>query len=73
MEAQSNIVEMAHMALGHLEVLKKKELVMAAMMMTNKEFQKLAADINALIVKSAASGNDHPNFDALSPARLLIN
>ncbi len=33
-EAQSNIVEMAHTAIGHLEVLKNKELLLAALLMT---------------------------------------
>ncbi len=73
LEVQSDIVEMAHMALAHLEELKKKELVLAAMRMMDEEFQKLAANRNALIVDSAASGDDHPNFDALSPARQPIN
>jgi hypothetical protein len=41
LEAQSDIVEMAHMALGHLEALMKKELVLAAMTMTDEEFQKI--------------------------------
>ncbi len=36
LEAQSNISEMAHMALGHLEALKKKELALAAMTMTDR-------------------------------------
>jgi hypothetical protein len=38
LEAQSDVVEMAHTALGHLEELKKKELVLAAMTMSNEEF-----------------------------------
>jgi hypothetical protein len=58
LEAQSDVVEMAHMALGHLEALKKKELVLAALTMTQEEFDNLAADRNQLIVES--SGNDHP-------------
>jgi hypothetical protein len=51
MEAQSDVVEieMAHTALGHLEALKKKELVLAALTMTQEEFDKLAADRNELI------------------------
>jgi hypothetical protein len=40
---------MAHTALGHLEALKKKELVLAALTMTQEEFDKLAADRNELI------------------------
>jgi len=39
-EAQSNVVEMAHTALGHLEALKKKELLLAALLMTQEEFDK---------------------------------
>jgi hypothetical protein len=33
LEAQSDVVEMAHTALGHLEAPKKKELVLAALTM----------------------------------------
>jgi hypothetical protein len=33
---------MAHTALGHLEVLKKKELVLAMLTMTKEEFKKIA-------------------------------
>jgi hypothetical protein len=72
LEAQTNIVEMAHMALGHLEAFKKKELVLAAMAMTDKEFGKLAADRKKMTVELAAvSSDDHPNFDALSPGTRL--
>ena len=53
LEAQSNVVEMAHTALGHLEMLKKKELVLAVLTMTQEEFDKLAADRNELIVESS--------------------
>ena len=59
---------MAHMALGHLEELKKKELVLAAMTMSNKEFDQLVAQRNQLIVESAvAYGDDHINSDAPIP------
>ena len=61
---------MAHTALGHLEALKKKELVLAALTMTQEEFDKLVADRNELIVES--SGDDHPNSDAPSPANELV-
>jgi hypothetical protein len=61
---------MAHTALGHLEALKKKELVLAALTMTQEEFDKLAADRNELIVES--SGDDHPNSDAPIPANELV-
>ena len=59
---------MAHMALGCLEELKKKELVLAAMMMSNDEFDQLVAQRNQLIVESpVASGDDHINSDAPIP------
>ena len=45
LEAQSEVVEMAHTALGHLEVPKKKKLTT-----TQEEFDKLAANRNELIV-----------------------
>ena len=48
-EAQSNIVEMAHTHLGHMEALKKKELLLTAHAMSQKEFDKLVADRNASI------------------------
>ena len=44
MEAHSDIVDMAHTALGQLEALKKKELTLAAMTMPDDEFEKLCAD-----------------------------
>jgi hypothetical protein len=58
---------MAHMALGHLEELKKKELVLAAMAMSNEEFDQLVAQRNQLIVESAVS--DDPNL----PPELIIH
>ncbi len=70
LEAQLDIVEMAHTALGHLEELKKKELVLAALTMTQEEFDKLAANRNQLIVES--SGDDHPNSNAPIPANELV-
>ncbi len=70
LEAQSDVVEMAHKALGHLEVLKKKELVLATFTMTQDDFDKLAADRNQLIVKS--SGDNHLTFNALIPANELV-
>ena len=45
-DAQSDIVDMAHMALGHMEELKKKELVLAARAMSQEEFNKLVAARN---------------------------
>ena len=75
LEAQSDIVEMAHTALGHLEELKKKELVLAAMTMSNEEFDQLVAQRNQLIVESAvASGDAHINSDApIPPPELIVN
>jgi hypothetical protein len=75
LEAQSEIVEMAHTALGHLEELKKKELVLAAMTMSNEEFNQLVAQRNQLIVESAvASGDAHINSDApILPPELIVN
>ena len=52
LEAQSDVVEMAHTAIGHLEELKKKELVLAAMTMTEEEFNAIAEKRSALICES---------------------
>jgi hypothetical protein len=69
LEAQSNIVEMAHTALGHLEELKKKELVLAAMTMSNEEFDRLVAQRNQLFVESAVgSGEAQPEVTVASTA-----
>jgi hypothetical protein len=75
LEAQSDIVEMAHTALGHLEELKKKELVLAAITMSNEEFDQLVIQRNQLIVELAvASGDNHINSDALIlPPKLIVN
>jgi hypothetical protein len=59
-----------HTALGHLEALNKKVLVLAALTMTQEEFDKLAADRNELIVES--SGDDHPTSDAPISANELV-
>ncbi len=40
LEVQSDIVDMAHTALGQLEALEKKELLLSAMTMPNDEFEK---------------------------------
>ena len=42
-DAQSDVIKMAHTALGHLEVLKKKELLLAVLLMPQKEFNQFAA------------------------------
>ena len=57
LEAQSDIVEMAHTALGHLEELKKKEMVLAAMIMSNDEFDQLISQRNQLNSTPTAGDN----------------
>ncbi len=42
-EAQLDVIEMAHTALGHLVALKKKELLLAAHEMSHEEFDQLVA------------------------------
>ncbi len=49
LEAQSNIVEMSHTAIGHLEEMKKKELALAAMTMSQEEFDQLVEQRRALV------------------------
>ena len=68
LQAQFNIVDMAHTALGQLEELKKKELLLSALMMSHDEFKQLAADQENLIVDSSSL----PNTVAPNPASLLI-
>jgi len=63
-EVQSNVIEMAHTAIGHLEVLKKKELLLAALLMSQEEFDQLAAERDKLIVESADSNDKPLIFDA---------
>ena len=65
---------MAHRALGHLEEL-KKELVLAAMTMSSKEFDQLVTQRNQLIVESVVeSDNYHINSDApIPPPELIVN
>ena len=48
-EAKSDIVEMEHTHLGHMEALKKKELVLAARAMSQEEFDQLVADRHSLV------------------------
>jgi hypothetical protein len=50
-EVQSNVIEMAHTAIDHLKLLKKKELLLAALLMTQEEFNNLTADWEKLIVE----------------------
>ena len=76
LEAQSDVVKMAHTALGHLEALKKKELILAAMTMTQEEFATLDVARNDLIVElSIASGDNHPYIDPpiQAPEFMTIN
>jgi len=40
-EAQSDVIEMAHTALGQMEALKKKELVLVEHAMSEEEFNQL--------------------------------
>jgi hypothetical protein len=47
--------------------LKKKELVLAAMAMSNEEFDRMVAQWNQLIVKSTVS--DDPNL----PPKLIVH
>ena len=79
-EAKSDIVEMEHTHLGHMETLKKKELILAARAMSQEEFDQLVADRHSLVGDSmmcvslptseAAPANElivdpPPNSDAL--------
>ncbi len=64
-EAQSNVIEMAHTAISHLEVLKKKELLLAMLLMTQEEFDNLTANWGKMIVE-LASNNDPLISDALN-------
>ena len=68
LEAQSNIVDMAHMALSQLKALKKKELLLSALMMSHDEIKRLASDQEKLITESSSL----PDTVAPNPARFLI-
>ena len=67
-EAQSEIVDMAHTAIGHMEELKKKELVLAARAMSQEEFDKLVAARNEatfdLFFASSVGDDDGNGTDA---------
>jgi hypothetical protein len=52
LEAQSNIVKMKHTALGQLKALKKKELLLAVLTMSQYVFANLAVRREKLIVES---------------------
>jgi len=51
-ETKLDIVKTAHTDLGHMEELKKKGLVLVALVMTHEEFNLLVADRNESIVDS---------------------
>ncbi len=55
MEVQSDIVNMAHMALGHLKVPKKRDLLLVAVTMSQEKFDQLADEKEKLVVESVAS------------------
>ena len=59
LQAQSDIIEMTHIAIGHPEVLKKKELLLVALVMCQDKFDKLAASRNHLIVELSGDGDDN--------------
>ena len=67
MESQSDIVPMAHTAVGQLKALKKKELTLAAMTMPEDEFDKLCADRKKLIVESSSSVEGNDPHDTVAP------
>ena len=68
-EVQSNVIEMAHTAISHLEAL-KKEFLLAALLMTQEEFDNLTADQEKLIVE-LPSNNDRLISDA--PNELIVD
>ena len=55
LEAQSDFVEMAHTAIGHLEEMKKKELALAAMTMSQEEFDQLVEQRTALVAEESST------------------
>jgi hypothetical protein len=59
-EAQSDIIDMAHTHLGHLETLKKKELMLAALTMMQEGFNQLTANRRNLIAESGESLSKNP-------------
>jgi hypothetical protein len=74
-EAQSDVVEMAHTALGQMEALKKKELVLAARAMSEEEFNQLVlarSDGGAVvtdegIVNSVSNGDSNDGLAVENP------
>ncbi len=77
-EGQSDVVEMAHTALGQMEALKKKELVLAACAMSEEEFNQLvlsdggAAVTDEGIVNSISDGDGDDGLAVENPDVLNI-
>ncbi len=79
-EAQSDVVEMAHTALGQTEALKKKELVLAARAMSEEDFNQLVlarSDGGAVvtdegIVNSISNGDSNDGLAVENPDVLNI-
>ena len=69
LNAQSDVIKMAHTAIGHLEVLKKKYLVLGARMMTQEEFEKIVSNRNHFVTSTRTPHRRPrpPNLDALIP------
>ena len=65
LNAQLDVIKIAHTAIGHLEALKKKELVLAALTMTQEEFDTFVSDRNHFV--TSTGHQDHPSLDAPIP------
>jgi hypothetical protein len=64
-ETKSNKIDTAHAHLGHLETLKKKMLMLAALTMTQEEFNQLMANRRNLIAQlGELLSKDPPEFKA---------
>ncbi len=80
-EAQLDVVEMAHTALGQMEALKKKELVLAARAMLEDEFNQLvlaqsdggAVVMDEGIVNSISNGDGNDGLAVENPDVLNIS
>jgi len=71
-EAKSDIVEMEHTRLGHMEALKKKELVLAAHAMSQEEFDQLVADRHSLVGDSMMFVSLHTS-EAVPTNQLIVD
>jgi hypothetical protein len=69
-EAQSDTVEMEHTHLGHLEVLKKKELMLSVRAMSEDEFAQLTSSRNQSIIDSNTSASEAPPANELIVASI---